>query len=185
VGEPYEFEVVGDLLVAARKNERDFVAEHQLGAGHFEVAHVDGNVLRLGGAAEDMNHLEVLTQLDQITKVLERSGTPASRRIHDVRRPRGRRECDALVRQRHVTFRIHGVQRDIARRSRKRSADQFAGEPHHQRRFIDLGTGVAIQNARILRQYLHALRFKHDQRRLVNGGDLVIGEHFHRLERIA
>ena len=183
--EPYEFEIVGDLFAAARKYERNLVAEHQLRAGDFKVTDVDGNVLRLGGAAEHVDHLEVLTQLDQIAEILERSGAPAARRVHDVRRPRGGRECDTLVRQWNMAFRIHGVQRNIARRGGERGADQFAGEPHHQRRLVDFGAGISIQNPRIGRQYFHALRFEHDESGLVNGGDLIIGEHFHRHERIA
>src|SRR6266478_3136650 len=98
VREADELEVVGDLLAAAREYEGNLVAEHELRARDLEMTDVDGNVLRLGGPAEHVDHLEVLTQLDQIAEILERAGAPSAGRIHDVRRPRGRRECHALVR---------------------------------------------------------------------------------------
>jgi len=82
-------------------------------------------------------------------------------------------------------LRIHGVQRDIARRGGERGADQFAAEPHHQSGLIDIGAGIAIPDARVRRQYLHSLGFQRDERGFVNGRDLIVREYLHRLERIA
>ena len=55
-----QFEVVGDLAVTTRKDEGNLVGQHQLSARHFKMPYVHGNVLRLGRAAEHVNHLEVL-----------------------------------------------------------------------------------------------------------------------------
>ncbi len=162
-------------LVAAREYEWNLVAQQELGARHLQVADVNRDVLRLGRAAEDVNDLEVLAQLDQIAEILERSRPPPARGVHDVGRPGGRSECDATVRQRHVALRIHRMQSDVVRRRGERGAHQIRGSSRtDQRRFIDLGAGVAVQNARIGRQNLHALGFQNDERCIVYRGDLVV-----------
>ena len=114
-----ELEIVGDLAVAARKNKGNLVAQHQLRACHLQMADIDRNILRLGRAAEHVNHLEALTQLDQVAEVLECSRAPPARRVHDIGRSRSHCECDAAVRQRYVSFRIDGVEGDIARGGRE------------------------------------------------------------------
>ena len=63
--------------------------------------------------------------------------------------------------------------------------DQFAVEPHHLRRLVDLGARLRVAHSRIGRQHLHALRFENDERRFVNSGDLIFRKNPHRLERIA
>ena len=185
VREANEFEIVGHLAVAAGKYERNLVAEHQLRPRHLQMADMHRYVLRFGRAAEHVNDFEALAQLDEIAKILERAGAPAARRVHDVGRSRGGRECDATVRQGDMALRVDGMQRHIARCARERARHQIAAEAHDLRRLVDLGAGVAISDARIRRQHLHALCFEHLQRGLVNGRDLIVGEHLQRLERIA
>ena len=55
--------------VAAGKDERNLVAQHQLGAGDLQMADVHRNVLRLGRAAEHVDDLEVnrpITRNDEL-----------------------------------------------------------------------------------------------------------------------
>jgi hypothetical protein len=53
------------------------------------------------------------------------------------------------------------------------------------RRIVDSAPAVAVDHARIGRQHFHALGLEHHERRLVHRGDLIVGEHLQRLERIA
>ena len=143
------------------------------------------DVLRLGRTAEYMNHLETLAQLRQVTKILERSRASAARGIHDVRRPGSGRKGHVAIRQRHMALRIHRMQRDVARRGRKRCCDKSAIDAHDVARLIDAGARVPEQPARIFRQHLHALRLEHHERRIVHRGDLVVRKYLQRRERIA
>jgi hypothetical protein len=130
--------------MAAREYEGNLVAQHELGASHVQMANVHGNVLRLGGAAEHVDDLETLAQLDQVAEVLQRAGAPITGRVHDVGRPRGRRECHAAIRQRDVALGVDGVQGDVARRGGQRGGYQLAPDAHDLRCLIDVGAGLSV-----------------------------------------
>ena len=117
--------------------------EHELRARHVQMPDRHGDILRLGRAAEHVNHLEALAQLHEIAEILERARATAAGRVHDVRRSRRRAERDASRVERHVPLGIDGVQRDVVRRGRERRGDEPAVEPHDLRRLVDLGAGVA------------------------------------------
>ena len=185
VGETDELEIVGHLAVPAREDERDLVGEHELRARHVQMPHRHRHVLRLGRATEHVDDFEALAQLHDVAEILERAGAATASGVHDIRRPRCGREGDAALAERHMPLRIHGMQRDVVRRACQRGGDECAVEAHDLRGFVHRRAGVAIAHACIGRQHLHPLRLENDERRLVNGGDLIVRKHPHRLEGIA
>ena len=80
---------------------------------------------------------------------------------------------------------IHRMQRDVARRCAQRSRDEVAAEAHGLGCLVEVSPGIAVGLSGIGRQHLHPLRLEHDERGIVDGRYLIVGEHLERLEGVA
>jgi len=145
-------------------------------AHHLEVTNVDGDVLRFGDFTQHMDDLETLAQFDAVTQMFEGAGTASMAGVHDIGSTSGGREDDRATIERHVAFRIHGVQRHPPRGRGEGLLDQAAVDPNDQRRFIHGRAADRVTAARLGGQNLDPLVLEDLQRGHVKAGHLIIRE---------
>ena len=149
-------EAVLDLGRAARHHDRHLVGERQLCPHHRVVTQVYGHILRLRMVAQDVQHVEVLADLDEIDEVAERARTAPAVEVTHVGAARAADEDERAGREFDGTPRIAAEPLERARAAREGRSDDVAAEPHDLSALVDEGTGTGIKSARFRQQHLDA-----------------------------
>ena len=114
MGEARHRKRVLDLFAAAGKNEKWFTAQRQLGFGNLVMTQVHRDVLRLDVGRLQVQHVEVLAELDNIARVLERAGALAAIEIGNMRGAADAGKSDVVTTEGDISFRNRAVQGKFA-----------------------------------------------------------------------
>ena len=183
-GETDHLEAVGNLRPSPAIDEGDLVAQEQLGEGHLEVTHLEGNVLWLDSRGEAVEHVVDLGQLDEILEVTQGSGPPGAVEIHRVGRTRNRKEGDRIPSHRHVALTGAGAEVESARRRRHGCGDQVGIDEHVLFGFIHPGSGLGQKAPGFRMQDPDPDLGQDPDGGLVDGLDLIVGQDPGRLEGV-